>query len=820
MKAPLHIIIYLLFVLVGFNINIEAQTSTFEIAHLQGISEELNAPIRITADEQGNIYVTDAFNKNISKFDAYGNFLNSISAVEQPVSLAVNKEGQLFIGDGATGKIYCYDQISGVTEFYNGTLYPSSMEIGPDNRIYVADSEAQQVIVLDLSGNVVQTIGSEILDLPTGIAVDHTNRRILVGEHGGSGTGFSPVVKVYMFDFQGTLVNSFGSHGSGDGKFYRIQGLTVGKCGHVYVVDPYQARVSVFDENGTFISKFGDFGLQAGQLNIPMDIVFDSGERILVSSMNNGAIELFSISDTLPSSTMKNSSTMICAGESTDIEVAFTGTAPWSFTYTIDGLNPTTINTSDNPCVFSVSEPGHYELIALSDANYSGTCFTGSAEVIVTDTPPTAFMSGDATICTGNMTEISIDLTGLPPWSFTYAVDGADPISVTTVNNPYILAVSEAGLYTGYDLIGGGCQGTSFMGSAEIIVNQLPSATMTDGNGQIIIDEGESVELAVELTGSPPWEITYTVDDENPVSITDISEETYIIVASKTGTYEVKEVTDSNCASAVSLGYPDLVLSSSVSHPSAQMDGGDLSICPGESVPISVLFTGIPPWTFTFAVDTIVTSTIFNTYTNPYIINAVYGGSYEILALSDSQNSGEDFTGYANVSLHSLPGPDFNYASDGLELSFSNTSLDADSYQWDFGDGNTSIEISPVHQYASAGEYIVTLNASNGLCGDSTIMRAINVYAVAVESIEFGDLLRIFPNPSKGLVTMEINNAGNSDMDMAIVDINGRIVYRDVLHPGKVIEVLDLSSFSSGVYFVKIRSETSIGIKKLILSTH
>ena len=367
--------------LLAFASILGAQSATDDIQYLSTISENLEAPLRLSTDELGNIYVADAVAKAIIKFEPSGNFLESIQVLDEPVSVAVNSEGKLFIGDGATGTIYRYDPSLGAEEFYTGSKYPSSMEFGLDDILYVADSELKQVLALDMSGNLVQTMGSGILDLPTGIAVDNNKQRILVGEHGGAGTGFSPTVRVYIFDFQGTLINSFGSHGSTDGKFYRIQGLTVGRCGNIYVLDPYQARVSIFDESGTFITKFGDFGLQSGELNIPMDIVYDSQERILVSSMNNGALELYSISDTLPSSRINSKSTMICAGESTGIEISFTGTAPWSFTYTIDGLNPTTVNTSENPYTLSVSDAGHYEVIDLSDANYSGTCFTGSADV-------------------------------------------------------------------------------------------------------------------------------------------------------------------------------------------------------------------------------------------------------------------------------------------------------------------------------------------------------------------------------------------------------------------------------------------------------
>ncbi|MCK4922367.1 MAG: T9SS type A sorting domain-containing protein [Bacteroidales bacterium] len=818
MKNLIKIVFYFWFILVMFTVSTYAQDTTDDINHLISISDGVNAPLRLAADRNGITYVTDAFRKNISKYDASGNFLEIINTVDLPISVAVNDDGKLFIGDGATGHIFIYDESIGLTEFYTGTQYPTSMVLSQENILYVSDSKLQQVVALDLSGNVVQEIGSGILDFPTGIAFDNNNKRILVGEHGGKGTGFTPIVKVWMFDLQGNLVNSFGSYGSGDGEFYRVQGLTVGRCGNIYVVDPYQGRISIFDESGVFITRFGDYGVQAGQMNIPMDIVFDSQGRLQVTSMNNSALELFTITDLLPSSNIKSGSAMICDGESTDIEIAFTGTAPWTFTYTIDGITPTEVITSDNPHILTVTEAGHYELTALSDANNSGTCFTGSTDITVTSIIPTSELTGDTFICTGSTADISIAFTGIAPWTYTYTKDNVDQTTITTTNNPYILKVSEAGNYAVTSLIGGGCTGTSFTGSVEITEKPLPTATITNGNGQIVIDYGETTDLNVALTGLAPWDITYTVDDLNPTTINNIIESTYSLTASDAGVYDIKLVSDTWCSSTFSLGFPDIVIRSSVVLPSSLIKGGDLSICPGESVPISILFTGTAPWTFTYNVDTLLTTTVFNTYTNPYILNAPYEGAYEITALSDNYYIGNEFTGNTFVSVDPFPIPDFNFSTNSLDVSFTNISEDADSYFWDFGDGSTSDEMNPVHNFPSKGEYEVSLTAANTLCGESTLSKTINIQAVSVDAVELGRQLNIYPNPSNGMLTIEIGNAQHSDINIEIINMVGKKVFTKVFRDHKSIEQIDLSSLSKGIYFVKMNSENYTKTLKLILN--
>ncbi|MEI6411310.1 MAG: peptidylprolyl isomerase [Bacteroidota bacterium] len=48
------------------------------------------------------------------------------------------------------------------------------------------------------------------------------------------------------------------------------------------------------------------------------------------------------------------------------------------------------------------------------------------------------------------------------------------------------------------------------------------------------------------------------------------------------------------------------------------------------------------------------------------------------------------------------------------DVTFTNTSLKADAYEWDFGDGGTSTEMSPTHTYKHSGNYAVVLKAKKG----------------------------------------------------------------------------------------------------------
>ncbi len=65
-----------------------------------------------------------------------------------------------------------------------------------------------------------------------------------------------------------------------------------------------------------------------------------------------------------------------------------------------------------------------------------------------------------------------------------------------------------------------------------------------------------------------------------------------------------------------------------------------------------------------------------------------------------------------------LPVASFTSSSGGNTVTFTNTSVNAASYLWNFGDGNTSTATSPSHAYGSSGTFTVSLTATN-LCGTS-----------------------------------------------------------------------------------------------------
>ncbi|MCZ6520788.1 MAG: PKD domain-containing protein [Bacteroidetes bacterium] len=63
----------------------------------------------------------------------------------------------------------------------------------------------------------------------------------------------------------------------------------------------------------------------------------------------------------------------------------------------------------------------------------------------------------------------------------------------------------------------------------------------------------------------------------------------------------------------------------------------------------------------------------------------------------------------------------------GIPIMFDNLSTNADSYQWNFGDGDSSTVVSPSHTYDEAGDYEVILTATTKDGQNTEISQVVSV---------------------------------------------------------------------------------------------
>lgn len=103
---------------------------------------------------------------------------------------------------------------------------------------------------------------------------------------------------------------------------------------------------------------------------------------------------------------------------------------------------------------------------------------------------------------------------------------------------------------------------------------------------------------------------------------------------------------------------------------------------------------------------------------NP-VINYNTPGIYNVTLTVSNAQGNNSITRTNFIQVFADPVADFDYFIDENSVDFNNQSLFADSYLWDFGDGNTSTQTNPLHQYEEDGFYTVTLTAFND-CGSDT----------------------------------------------------------------------------------------------------
>ena len=167
--------------------------------------------------------------------------------------------------------------------------YPHSITIGPNEEAVMEDLTNKEVIIFDKDLKLIRTFGQgsgdSKLNEPMGVAVG--DNVIVVSDWDDHA--------VKRFSLQGVYLSKFGSHGSGDGKFTKPQGLCFNSKGLLYVVDRNNCRPQVFGRNNMFLFKFGSRGCNPGEFQVPCHNAIDSSDRVYVTDWcDDGAISIFS----------------------------------------------------------------------------------------------------------------------------------------------------------------------------------------------------------------------------------------------------------------------------------------------------------------------------------------------------------------------------------------------------------------------------------------------------------------------------------------------------------------------------------------------
>jgi hypothetical protein len=155
------------------------------------------------------------------------------------------------------------------------------------------------------------------------------------------------------------------------------------------------------------------------------------------------------------------------------------------------------------------------------------------------------------------------------------------------------------------------------------------------------------------------------------------------------------------------------------------------------------------------------------------------------------------------VSIQVLAPPTANatwVSSPNNVIDFTNSSLNASSYTWIFGDGLTSSELNPSHTYPSAGTWNVTLIANNAGCSDTISFDVVSSIA-SINKLALDAILA--PNP----VQNSLSITTTSQVHARILDLTGKEVLAPFAVDGKI--TIDLSQLRPGIYLVEFTKENA-----------
>lgn len=100
--------------------------------------------------------------------------------------------------------------------------------------------------------------------------------------------------RITRFNEDGEFVSKWGTTGDHEGQFDGPTGIAFDSQGNMVVVDSKNHRVQVYTSDGEYVSGFGSFGSEPGQLDLPWGVHVDELGDIYVADWGNHRFQIFS----------------------------------------------------------------------------------------------------------------------------------------------------------------------------------------------------------------------------------------------------------------------------------------------------------------------------------------------------------------------------------------------------------------------------------------------------------------------------------------------------------------------------------------------
>lgn len=372
------------------------------------------------------------------------------------------------------------------------------------------------------------------------------------------------------------------------------------------------------------------------------------------------------------------SAALACAGT----ETLFTNTSTGATSYVWDfGDNSTSTDTDP---IHRYTSAGSFT-VKLTAQSMAGCITTVSKQLVVNANPtPLVTAAGPTAICEGG----SVTLTASGSGDFQWFQDDVMIAGATTAS----FAASAAGKYRVMVRNPAGCLSSS--AETTVTVNPNPQPTITAAGPTTFCESG-----SVTLIASGGDRFQWLKDDIEIAGATSA-----MLTVTAAGSYKVLVTNAAGCA-ATSAATVVTVNSNPVPDFTATIE------CLGQPTKFTHTVTGANNYVWDFGDGSPV-----STEPNPAHLYANAGAfMVKLTALSATGCPAAEIIRPVIVN----PNPVADFATTtvclGRPTEFTNKSIGAASYVWDFGDGTNSTAPNPTHTYATAGTFTVKLMAVSAL---------------------------------------------------------------------------------------------------------
>jgi len=276
-------------------------------------------PSAITSDLEDSIYVADAGNCRIEKFDSDGKF---ITQWEEKNRSAYNLDRIEDIYIDSDYKVYVSDSNrTGVQEFdSNGNFLRICGETSSDG--LVKDSEGNVYInggfkILKFSSDWTFQDSWEIRfkemfegrEVPVGrsyyysdIAIDSLGYLYVVYvDYSEVISTAEPIDRnklsksiIYKLNSSGKIIDRWDTIFKNDNNLFSyIDGIGIDKQNRIFVADTGSNRILILDSEGNVLTEFGSKGSGNGQFRGPVDVTVDSKGNVYVLDYGNNCVQKF-----------------------------------------------------------------------------------------------------------------------------------------------------------------------------------------------------------------------------------------------------------------------------------------------------------------------------------------------------------------------------------------------------------------------------------------------------------------------------------------------------------------------------------------------